>query len=48
MPEHDLFRNFVSRMNKLSIDEIDFEMLEAQISERSLGKHWQAAKDYKI
>jgi hypothetical protein len=38
----------ISAILTVSSDEIDFKMLKAQISARSLKKEWQAAKDFKI
>ena len=48
MPEHNLFQIFVSRLNKLSSDQIDFELLKARIKERTLAKEWQADRQFKI
>jgi hypothetical protein len=48
MPEHNLFRIFVSRFNKLSIPDYDSKILEAQINKRALEKEWNAAKNFKV
>jgi len=38
----------ISSILAFSSDAIDFNMLEAQISKRSLEKEWKAAKDFKV
>lgn len=38
----------ISSILVFSSDEIDFNMLEAQINKRALEKEWKAAKDFKI
>lgn len=38
----------ISSVLDLSSDQIDFELLEARIKERTLAKEWQAAKNFKI
>jgi len=38
----------ISSILAFSSDDIDFKMLEAQISKRALEKEWKAAKDFKI
>lgn len=38
----------ISSILEFSSDDIDFEMLEAQINKRSLEKEWKAAENYKL
>ena len=40
--------NDIDSVLDLSSDQIDFELLEARIKERTLTKEWQAAKNFKI
>jgi hypothetical protein len=38
----------ISSILAFSSDEIDFNMLEGHINNRSLKKEWKAAKDFKV